>query len=413
VGRGVTDAGSAARARGSFRAGFAVADITPDPGAQRVELSGYVARQQPALGVRDRLQVAALALAVGEEAPLLLVALDLCILDGPTAALLAAACPLSPQRVWLACSHTHAAPATYPLLGCGEPDPGYAALVAKRVGGAARSALATMEPCRLGWGRTALAPPLWGNRRDPAGPWDGRIHLLKIERAESDRAPVVAVWSLACHPVVLGPENRMVSADFVGVVREALSFPSFFLQGCCGDQNPRDRGESALGVWRQAAEALQTLWQGTPTASRGPWAVASAPVALPRLPGDGIPPLPTPDPAVAAAMRLWQGRVATPGAAVPPSRAEVTVLRLGNGRVALWPGEPFVSLQGALPSDTLAVGHVGPSVGYIPDAPAYGAPGYEVGWAHRYYGFPSALAPAAGEALVAATHGLLAAVTDV
>ncbi len=393
--------------RGHFRAGFATADITPDPLEGRVELSGYVARHQPATGLRDRLQAGVLALAVDDRPPVLLVGLDLCILDPTAAERIASTCPVPDEDVLLACSHTHSAPATYPLIGCGEPDPAYLRVLALRVGDAARRALSSLCPCRLGWGRRVVTRPLWGNRRDAAGPTDGRLHLLKVERAESDRAPICALWSVACHPVVLGAENVRVSADFVGEVRAHLPFPSLFLQGCCGDQNPLVRGEDGMGPWGAFAGEVSTLWAVTPTAPSGPWGLAAAAVPLPRLVGDSLEGLPLGEDPVGRAMQAWAQRVAAPGGVVPPSGARLIAGRIGNGRIALWPGEPFVSLQLALPPDTLAVGHAGASVGYVPDRQAYAHPGYEAGSAHRYYGFPSALAPEAGETLVAVTRELL------
>jgi neutral ceramidase len=394
--------------RGHFRAGFATADITPDPASRRVELSGYVLRQPPATAVRDPIEAAVLALSVDDEPPKLLVSLDLCALDEPAARRIAGACPVPDGDVLLTCTHTHSAPAVYPLLGCGEPDPTYVRTVARQVGDAARRALAELAPCRLGWGTAVVEPPLWGNRRDPAGPRDLRVRLLKVERAESHRAPVAAVWSVACHPVVLGPENTRVSADFVGVVRAALGLPSLMLQGFSGDQNPCARGEEALGAWTRLAEVLRALWDRTPTAPSGAWGYAEAEVSLPRAPGDPREEVPAGPPRVAEAMRLWAERVARPGEAVPPARVSVRALRVGGARLVFWSGEPFASLAADWPTDVVAVGHAGPSVGYVPDAAAYRDPGYEAGLAHRYYGFPSALAPEASSALRQATERLLA-----
>lgn len=392
-----------------FRAGFARVDITPDPGRQRVELSGYVARQQPAEGVRDRLEAAVLAIAGEGEEPRAVVGLDLCILGEGAAGRIAAACPLPDDRILLACSHTHGAPATYPLIGCGEPDPAYERWLSLRVGDAVRRALADMVPCRLGWGRRRLAEPLWGNRRDPAGPVDPRLHLLKIERADSARTPICALWSAACHPVVLGAENRLVSADWVGEARRALPWPSLFLQGFCGDQNPLRRGESELGAWPALAPQLADLWSVTPTANVGPFAWSSRVLQLPRLAGDAPPEPAGEGTSATSAMCRWAAEVARPGQTVPPTPAVVTAWRAHNGSAVFWPGEPHIPHALALPAGCLGVGHTGASVGYVPERAAYAHPGYEAGSAHRYYGFPSALDPAAGELLAAASAEMLAA----
>ena len=396
-------------ARVHFRAGVATVDITPDPERQRVELSGYVAREQPADGVRDRLLGTVLVIAGSDEAePTAIVGLDLCILSAAAVERITQAGPLPPERVLLVCSHSHSAPATYPLIGCGDPDPAYARSLAVRVGDAIRRAIMAMVPCRLGWGRRAVAPVLWGNRRDPAGATDPRIQLLKIERSDSARDPVCALWSLACHPVTLGPDARRVSADWVGEVRRALPWPSLFLQGFAGDQNPLARGEDACRAFADMAPTMIGLWDATLTAASGPFGWARGAVELPRLPGmvlEGPPPGGRPG----AAIGRWLQDVARPGEPIPPTPATVVAWRAHNGRAVFWPGEPHMALASALPPDTLAVGHSGASVGYVPERAAYARPGYEAGQAHMYYGFPSALAPEAGDALVAKSQALLAA----
>lgn len=393
--------------RTHFRAGFATADLTPDPGIQRVELSGYVVREQPAQGVRDRVQAAVLAIAAAGEAPTAIVGLDWCILGQQAVARIVAACPLPNDHVLLACSHTHAAPATYPLLGCGDPDPAYERWAAVRIGDAVRRAVAEMVPCRLGWGRRPVADAPWGNRRAPGGASDPRVHLLKVERAESARRPVCAVWSVACHPVVLGPDNRLVSADWVGHVRQALPWPSLFLQGFCGDQNPRRQGESAMEGWPDLAREVSALWNVTPTAHAGAFGWQRREVLLPRLLGDPVATLPTTG-RVGAAMRRWVAGAARPGAVPSPTPAVVTAWRVHDGSAVFWPGEPHIPLALDLPAGTLGVGHTGASVGYVPERAAYAQPGYEVGEAHRYYGFAAALAPEAGDALLAASREMLA-----
>ena len=389
-------------ARVHFRAGFATVDITSDPARQRVELSGYAARTQPAEGVRDRLQAAVLAIAAEGEAPTALVGADLCILGAEAVERVCSACPLPDERILLACSHSHAAPSTYPLIGCGDPDPGYERWLALRVGDAVRRAVADMVPCRLGWGRADTAVGLWGNRRDPAGPTDPRLHLLKIERTGGSRTPVCAVWSVACHPVVLGADNRQVSADWVGVVRLGLPWPSLFLQGFCGDQNPLRRGEGELGAWAGLAAAVTNLWSTTPTATTGAFGWRRRALEVPRLPGDVTGGLPAGE-----AMARWAAEVARPGQAVPPTPAVVTAWRVHNGTAVFWPGEPHLPHALELPAACLGVGHTGASVGYVPERVAYARPGFEAGSAHRYYGFPSALAPEAGESLLAASRQML------
>ncbi len=385
-----------------LHAGFASRQLHPDPGAGPLELSGYAARTQPATGVRDPLQVDALAMATEAAPPLLLVALDLCAADAALVSALTAACPLDAGRVQIVCSHTHSAPAGYHLLGCGRPHPAYLRHLVDTAAATARAALDALAPCRLGWGQ-AVVDPLWANRRDPAGVVDPRLRALKIERTDDLRTPVCLVWSAPCHPVVLEATERRISADWVGVVRARLPYPSLFVPGCCGDQNPRRRGEAALADWTWVADRLHALWGATATAETGALAAAAAELDLPRRPGD--------DPTQAGGPRPpgWEA-VALPGRPVPPTAIQACAWRMGNGRLLLWPGEPHAALAQGLPADCLATGHAGASCGYIPERAAYAAGGYEVASAHRYYGFASALAPEAGEMLRRVGGSLLDAV---
>ena len=391
-----------------FRAGFAVQDITPDLSQGPVELTGFVVREQPALAVRAPLLATALVLGGADQEPVALVALDTCIVGEAALARILAACPLPPERVLVHASHTHATPGLYRLVGCGEMSGGYVEFVAERVGRAVRQALELVGPCRVGWGRLALPAAPWHNRREAGGPTDPRVQILKIERADSTRTPVCALWSVPCHPVVLGSRGREVSSDLVGEVRRRLPWPSLFVQGFAGDQNPRALGEEGLGVWGPVAEAVAQLWSATPTAPAGWWGLERRSLMLPRGRGDPVANLPV-EGRPALAMRAWAAEIARPGEAIPPSAAELTVLRIHGGSIAFWPGEPHVRHALDLPPDCLAVGHTGASLGYIPDEQAYPRGGYEVDVAHRYYGFPSALAPEAGPALRAATAEMLAA----
>jgi hypothetical protein len=331
-----------------FRAGFAQTDITPEPG--RVT-PGRGPDARPAQGVRDRLSAAALALGgAGGQAALTVIALDSAGGDAAARARIHAACAGPGDQVVLCCSQGQGAP----FLADGPAaDPEYLGQVAALAGAAARQARAAMVPARLGWGRRELDTPPWGGGA-AGGPADGRLHLLRIERAQSGREPICALWSLACRPSAPGSGNGQVSADLVGAVRGRLPWPSLFLQGVAGDQAARDTGDGALSAWEGVAELLVALWRSTPTAPAG-------------------------------ALALAAGTCPLPGAGGGPREAEIVVLRLHNGRAAFWPGGPPAHLGRALPADCLPVSYAGAVRG--------GPPGAD---------------PGAGDALLAATQALLA-----
>src|SRR5689334_882485 len=108
-----------------LRAGAARVEITPPIG---IDLTGYLARQNPSDSVRDPLFVRALVLDDGDSQ----VALVSCDLLGFDRDLvdeirdrIAAATRIPAPNVMLACTHTHGGPATILLVDCGEINPPY------------------------------------------------------------------------------------------------------------------------------------------------------------------------------------------------------------------------------------------------------------------------------------------------
>ena len=144
-------------------------------------------------------------------------------------------------------THTHAGPATT-TRSYVEPDRAYLARLEDTIAQTVRDAVADLAPAELRWaldftdigtnrrlgvhGRVENAP-------NPSGPYDRRVWVLEIDRA--DRPPHFLV-SHGVHPVVLGWENLGLSADWPGAMRRTLrtyGLDAQFLQGCAGDINPR------------------------------------------------------------------------------------------------------------------------------------------------------------------------------
>ncbi|HUP81283.1 MAG TPA: neutral/alkaline non-lysosomal ceramidase N-terminal domain-containing protein, partial [Pirellula sp.] len=86
--------------------------------------------------------------------------------------------------------------------------------------------------------------------RIPYGSVDRQVGVIRVtDENQKVRAVIV---NYACHPVVLGPRNRQISADFPGVMRRIVESElgeqcmCIFIQGGGGDINPliMARGES-------------------------------------------------------------------------------------------------------------------------------------------------------------------------
>ena len=135
-----------------MRVGHAARDITPEPG---ITLSGFAARcNKPSSGVDDPIFVHALSVEEDGEV-LLLLAFDLLALgEEITAEINSAVENLSADaglqvKPALCCTHTHSAPATIKLIGCGVPDRHYWDLLVKASAEAAFEALANLRPALL------------------------------------------------------------------------------------------------------------------------------------------------------------------------------------------------------------------------------------------------------------------------
>jgi hypothetical protein len=182
---------------------------------------------------------------------------------------------ISEDRLLFCLSHTHSAP---PL--CSEPSPSWSGgellpVFLQQIRTAAleavRDALRTACPsilewhvgmCRLATNRDLRDPDsdriLCGF--NPAGDADQTVTVGRVTGSSgSIRATIV---HYACHPTTLAWQNRLISPDFVGMMRSTVEegtehAPCLFLQGASGELAPRyqyvgdphvaDRGGMQLG----------------------------------------------------------------------------------------------------------------------------------------------------------------------
>lgn len=443
-------------------AGLRSVDITPPIGTP---LAGFYSRIQPSTDVLDPLLASVLVLQSGGS-QVVLVACDILSLKGHLATqvrqAVAEAVGVDVSRVLVNCSHTHSGP----LLGIGADDPKglaveqapYFEQLKAKLAGAARAAAASLAPARIAVGHIESRAGV--NRRtdtdgrvvigiNPSGPHDPRLKVLRIE---GDDGPVAVLASYACHPIVLGPKSRAISADFVGpmrqVVEQGAGAPFIFLQGAAGDQGP------AIGVdapaWRRESMGRQlghqvlTVFEELGSAyyaTRSEVFESVAPltnVHLTRLPDDPVvvdaletevrlPLQAAPEreqfeahlraaqQAVqelsAAGAPLWQVQVqevqATWAAKMlrllesgPLQRevaAQLQAVRVGDIALVSLPVEPFIrtalEIEAASPAKhTLVLGYTNGCEGYVPTPDEYARGGYEVENSYKLYGLPAPFA---------------------
>ena len=419
----------------AIQAGVARVDITPAAG---IALTGYIARAGKATGVHDPLYAKALVLD-NQTTQVALLTVDVLGLHWSVVKAVRAAIEVATgipaNHVLISCSHTHAGPATMFLQGCGEIEEVYLAGLQEQLVTVTTNAWQSRRPARFGVGHGQVQEGVH-NRRTPGDLIDPDLGILRVERATGEMLAVLLNY--ACHPTCITGENTLFSAEYCGYaanqIEEATGALTLFITGAIGDVGPITRGwETLEQIGRAVAtEALRVL----PQIGVSPWAALTAvnrTLDLPLLPLPTVAELETflaaqqrlladPElmqqpyqPQIVAAMIAWATTTLTK---VMAQRAptvvttELQVLHVGDLALVSAPGELFVELglaikAGAASGHCFLCGFSNDNIGYIPTRRAYPHGGYEIADAYHYYGYPAALAPEAGELVVATAQQLL------
>lgn len=381
-------------------------------------MGGYADRSGAAEGVHDPLFARALVLEAGGER-LGILTCDILHLDRTLVeevrARTAALTGIAPERVMLLASHTHSGPS--PATWASHPaPPEYLRWLPLQLAGCLLQATRNMEEVEVAWGE-APVEGLGTNRTDPDLPFDPTLRLLAFLRGGRPRAVLL---NYGCHPTVMGPENRLISADWPGAgvaaLQRALGDGVWvgFAQGCAGDVSARftRRAQSFAEVerhgWLLAGAALTALGRLC-----GPAAgVGGRPVRLAaRRQVVRLEPRRLPSPEEAArqveaararvaelqaagashaelriAQTALQGaelalRYATQGIPIDLN-CEVQAFAIGDAALVSLAGEPFSALGRAIRARspfaaTLVAGYGNGYCGYIPDREAFARGGYE------------------------------------
>jgi neutral ceramidase len=235
-----------------LQVGVAKADITPPIGSR---MYGYGARgSNVSTGVHDSLYARAIVLDDGSTR-MALVSLDLGAFTHENTENVKALVreKTGIENVLCMASHTHSAP--WPAEDFPTAEDPWIRAAERKIAGAIAEAAEKTVPARLGvgWGEVreghnrrrvledGTVEMLWGNReRVPTAPVDYQLAVIRVEGR--DGRPLATLVNFACHPVVLGPENLQISADYPGaltrLVDGEIGGQTMFLQGAPGDINP-------------------------------------------------------------------------------------------------------------------------------------------------------------------------------
>ena len=363
------------------------------------------------------------------------------------------------QHIRLNATHTHAGPAFQASKGPVGTDPAvfervisaHRSVVAEKIIGAIIEADAKLRPVHAYAARgvgtininrrvraSGNKPPAVGT--NPDGFVDRELVVMRIDDAEGK--PYAILVNFQCHGTVLTFENKVISPDWIGMVRKTLeqAFPgalALYLQGAAGNQGPIEGGTGDLRVAHRlgsilglqaAALALQIettrrepvmegYVESTAFAARQPWRVlgprdatikfVTSTLELPRrvyTPAE-IDRMST---QVATAKKqleeaaqrsdAWQkhqaeARLRRDGDLLAkwtrppdpsPVKVAVQILRIGDMAIVSMPGEPFAEIGAAIKKSspfafTMFCGYsTGMGGGYMPVESEFEHSGYEI-----------------------------------
>lgn len=244
-----------------LRIGIAQTRIQTEPD---LDLTGYlVITDRRAKGSHDDLFIKALVLDDGDtEAGI--VACDLVGLDiqfvRRVGRQIERRIGISKDNIIIATTHTHSAPATIGLRGCGQVNQQWLNTLQKDIVATVGHARDNLKEAEIGTG-SGITREVSINRRIKTT--DGNIRMIEdnefynpndmidpevgVVKFEDRNGEVIGMLvNFACHPVVLGPDNRLISADYPGYmmkkVSSELNGTVMFTNGACGDINPQSRG---------------------------------------------------------------------------------------------------------------------------------------------------------------------------
>jgi len=233
-----------------WQVGYAEADITPKPG--QCMMFGF-GRERYAQGAHAPLLTQALAFRDRNDQTSVLITADILEFDRVMVEVMrdqiARKHNIAAERVLLAASHTHWAPAVNFCISyaIGAPNVWYMGHLEETILAQVDKALRDMSPATVEYSaiecrsvgccrrRPVNGKITWGPY--PEGSFDSHTPILRIRREKSPRQMLVV--GHACHPTSSGRLEKW-SPDYPGAMRDTLveklpDTKALFVQGCGGD----------------------------------------------------------------------------------------------------------------------------------------------------------------------------------
>ena len=228
-----------------LKVGAATLDLIPLDSTTKFTLPGY--GQNSSDGVHDPITVRSVVVDDGKE-KVVFVSVDLVFSDysfpntGPVADTIIKETGISPDHIFVSATHSHAAPASAPNAS---------ELISKSI----IKANSELQPAQAyidaGFLKTRTE-----NRRNPERTPDGAVTIIRF--INSRNKCIATIVNFAVHPVILGPDNKLISADFVYYMRQKLEESNggiaIYFNRHAGDINPPGGWDRSGGTFGQAEE---------------------------------------------------------------------------------------------------------------------------------------------------------------
>ena len=402
-----------------LKAGIGKSIITPRVGAKLV---GYFDRLDGSKAAHDELIARALVLDNGEQT-VAICGVELLWLWAKIVTDIrenvAQRCALKPEHILIACTHTHGGPAPHNEADWDTP-------LVDLIADAIVAAYESRQPARIGFGFGQLIGYNI-NRRWLNRPADPSVGVIRVDKP--DGSPLAIVGNYACHAVVMGYDNYLLTGDWPGYSSRLLEAElgdgslAIFTQGGAGDVNPltetvrqrlaaghpvgtigeltsyygeyrrddpttwniEDRGGGTFLECETLARAYNTevmrVWKAIQTEASVPlWVekiIVDNAAGPDEPPSEGLPP---------------EYKNYVPEMKDGSIPMEIMLLGIGPAVLVTQPGEVFSETAVALRKAGQQIGYSFPwlvsyangSFAYLPPANAFDEGGYEVKWALRY-----------------------------
>ena len=259
--------------------GNSKADITPPVGIAHANWGSSV--HQVAEGIDMPLYCNVLYIeseASGNK--VIILDLDLCIIDDEIDQMIREAVlsviNIPSENIRISVSHTHAGPpyGRSDSTGGGWLTEGVDLIVPyfesfpEKISDAIKKATGSLKRCNISYGIGRSDININRRPADEKGNlftgrnWDGPVdHSVDVIGFDDENGNVVStIVGYACHPHILGPENRLISPDYPGhlrkTVEDIVGGSCLFFQGYAGNQGPVHTFVGEVEVARKAGKIL-------------------------------------------------------------------------------------------------------------------------------------------------------------